>query len=364
MKINLLLVFGGKSGEHEVSLRSARNVYNAIDRKRFNIFLLGIEKNGTFKYVGKNIRGVSDFTKLMEGGEDCTLTYRDGNPYLLVFGRDRAVEFIRLDVAFPILHGTFGEDGTIQGLFEMVSLPYVGGGVLASAVCMDKEICKRVLRDNGIKIVPFYTLMKHMSEREKVCILKNVVREFGYPLFVKPANLGSSVGISKVKNSNELEKAIAIAFRYDTKIIVEKGVVGREIECAVIGNEKPQAAVPGEVVPINEFYDYEAKYIKSGSKTIVPADLDKKTEKLIRALAIKSYIACNLEGMARVDFFLTENDIFVNEINSIPGFTEISMFPMMWEASGLNYKRLIGRLIELALERKKVRDELLRSYCK
>ncbi|MCX7959845.1 MAG: D-alanine--D-alanine ligase, partial [Deltaproteobacteria bacterium] len=280
---------------------------------------------------------------------------------LVVLGEHGFKKIARLDVAFPVLHGTFGEDGTIQGLFEMANLPYVGGGVLASSVCMDKEICKRVLRDNGIKIVPFYTLMKYMSAGSRKNILRKAAEEFGYPLFIKPSNLGSSVGISKAKNYRELLMAAELAFRYDIKIIIEKSIRGREIECAVTGNENPQAAVPGEVIPVNEFYDYEAKYIKEGSKTIVPAEIDKKTEKKIKEIAVRSYSACGLEGMARVDFFLTESDIFVNEINTIPGFTEISMFPMMWNASGLNYKRLVERLIDLAFAREKMRASLKRS---
>ncbi len=362
MKKNLLLVFGGRSGEHEVSLRSARNVYNAIDREEFDVYLLGIEKNGTFRYAGKNLFGIGDFSELIGKGDICTLSFENGSPYLVVLGKSGAKRVTRLDVAFPVLHGTFGEDGTIQGLFEMVNLPYVGGGVLASAVCMDKEVCKRVLRDNGIKIVPFFTVMKYMSEKEKQKIMKMAAKEFGYPLFVKPANLGSSVGISKAKNADGLRRAVRFAFRYDIKVIIEKSISGREIECAVMGNERPEAAVPGEVIPVNEFYDYEAKYIKEGSKTVVPADIDRKTERLVKETAVKAYVACGLEGMARVDFFLSGKELFVNEINTIPGFTGISMFPMMWKACGLSYKKLVRRLISLAFARERQRSSLVRSY--
>lgn len=362
MKKNLLLVFGGKSGEHEVSLRSAKNVYNAIDRGLFDVYLLGIDKNGTFRYAGRNLSGIDDFSELIGKGAKCTLTFEEGGPYLIVFDKNKTKRVARIDVAFPVLHGTFGEDGTIQGLFEMANLPYVGGGVLSSALCMDKEMCKRVLRDNGIKVVPFYTIMKHYDKEMQRRILKRAISEFGFPLFVKPSNLGSSVGISKAKDYKGLLKAVDLAFRYDLKVIVEKAIKGREIECAVIGNERPIAAVPGEVIPVNEFYDYEAKYLKDGSKTIVPAEISKKIEKKIKEIAIKSYIACGLEGMARVDFFLTEDEIYVNEINTIPGFTEISMFPMMWKAEGISYKRLVKKLIDLALLRDKKRSTLLRSY--
>ena len=362
MKKNLLLVFGGRSGEHEVSLRSAKNVYNAIDRQRFDVYLMGIDKRGNFRYLGKNLTGVEDFSKIINAGEECTLTFESSRPELITIGRGKGRVITRLDVAFPVLHGTFGEDGTIQGLFEMANLPYVGGGVLASSVCMDKEICKRVLRDNNLPIVPFYVLMSYMSVSLKNRIMRQAIGEFGFPIFIKPANLGSSVGISKAKNPSQLRKGVRSAFTYDEKIILEKSITGREIECAVMGNEKPIAAVPGEVVPVNEFYDYEAKYLKEGSRTIVPADLDRKTADRIREMAVKAYTSCGLEGMARVDFFLTSRGIYINEINTIPGFTEISMFPMMWKASGLSYKDIIRRLIDLAFERDSRKAKLVRSY--
>lgn len=362
MKKNLLLVFGGKSGEHEVSLKSAKNVYNAIDRDRFNVYLVGISKNGSFEYVGKNLKKVDDFGRLIKMGKECTFTFNGKKPELIVLGSGGVRRVAILDVAFPVLHGTFGEDGTIQGLFEMANLPYVGGGVLSSSVCMDKEICKRVLRDNGIKVVPFFSLLSYMSDSERGEIIKSAIKNFGYPLFVKPANLGSSVGISKAKDYKGLLNAIKVAFKYDVKIIIEKAIFGREIECAVIGNEEPKASVPGEIIPINEFYDYEAKYLKEGSKTIVPADLDSKRVRLIKDIAIKAYKACGLEGMARVDFFVTKREIYVNEINTIPGFTEISMFPMMWKAEGIEYRELINNLIDLALSRDRARRCLVRSY--
>ncbi|MGB9599831.1 MAG: D-alanine--D-alanine ligase family protein [Myxococcota bacterium] len=361
MKKNLLLVFGGRSGEHEVSLKSARNVYNAIDRKEFDIFLMGIEKDGTFKYFGKNIEGVDDFKEFFKYGVNCTLTFDGRGSHLLILKGKKFVYVDKIDVAFPVLHGTFGEDGTIQGLFEMANIPYVGGGVLASSVCMDKEICKRILRDNGIKIVPFYILKREMPDKEKKGIVNKAIREFGFPLFTKPANLGSSVGISKAKSRLQLEDAIRLAFKYDTKVIIEMFIKGREIECAVMGNQEAKAAVPGEVIPVNEFYDYEAKYIKEGSKTEVPARLSKSISEEIKRVAIRAYQVCNLEGMARVDFFLTDNEIFVNEINTIPGFTKISMFPMMWKAEGLSYKMLVKRLINLALLRDRIKRSLIRS---
>jgi len=362
MKKNLLLVFGGKSGEHEVSLRSAKNVYNAIDRRRYDVFLMGIDKAGNFKYLGKNLRDTQDFSEIIKGGSKCTITFGSSKPELIVIDGSRSITVAKLDVAFPVLHGTFGEDGTIQGIFEMANLPYVGGGVMASSVCMDKEICKRVLRDNQLPVVPFYVLFSYMTESMIEKTLREVVKEFGFPLFVKPANLGSSVGISKAKDMRQLREGVRVAFKYDEKIIIEKGITGREIECAVMGNERPEAATPGEVIPVNEFYDYEAKYIKEGSKTIVPARLDKRTVRLIREMSIRAYISCGLEGMARVDFFVTDKEIYINEINTIPGFTEISMFPMMWQAAGMKYNELIQRLIDLAFERHIRRGKLVRSY--
>lgn len=363
MKKRLLLVFGGRSGEHEVSLRSAKNIYSAIDRRLFDVFLVGIDREGNFRYIGKNIDRRRDFSNIIEEGRPCTITLEHNSTRLIAIENGKMRFVTQIDVAFPVLHGTFGEDGTIQGLFEMAGLPYVGAGVLGSSVCMDKEICKRILRDNGLKITPFEILKMAMTEVEKGEIISKAIERFGFPIFIKPANLGSSVGISKALNYKKLKSGIEDAFMFDSKVILEKCISGREIECAVMGNEVPEAAVPGEVVPVNEFYDYEAKYLKEGSRTIVPADLSREVVDLIRDLAIRAYKSCELEGMARVDFFLTaENEVYINEINTIPGFTEISMFPMMWMAEGMNYGQIIKRLISLAFDRQRIMSRLRRSY--
>ncbi|MCX6752369.1 MAG: D-alanine--D-alanine ligase [Candidatus Nomurabacteria bacterium] len=307
-KIKVGVLFGGKSAEHEVSINSANNVIKALDETKYQITPIKISKNGKFKFeVLKNF-----------------------------------------DVIFPVLHGPFGEDGSMQGLLKLAGVPYVGAGVLGSAVGMDKDIMKKLLREAGIPIGEFLTLrsVKEMSFGE-------VKRKIGLPLFIKPANLGSSVGISKVKNESEWNTALENAFQYDSKVVVEEYIKGREIECAVLGNENPVASIPGEVIVNSEFYSYEAKYIdENGASVQIPAKLPDDTVKKIKELAVKTFKTLNCEGLGRVDFFLKENgEIFVNEINTLPGFTNISMYPKLWEASGLPVSKLIDKLIELAMER-------------
>jgi D-alanine-D-alanine ligase len=259
----------------------------------------------------------------------------------------------QIDVMFPVLHGTFGEDGTVQGLLELAGIPYVGAGVLASAAGMDKDIMKKLFRDAGLPVVPWVLVLRSEWESDPAQVRKMVAATIGYPLFVKPGNLGSSVGISKVHTARELAPALDLAARYDRKILVEHAVTGREVECAVLGNEHPEASVPGEVVPVNEFYDYEAKYVKEGSNVIIPARLTHRQVKRIKEYSVRAFQAIDCAGMGRVDFLLdrTASKTFVNEINTIPGFTPISMYPKLWEASGLPYAQLLDRLIELALER-------------
>jgi D-alanine-D-alanine ligase len=306
-KIKIGVLFGGKSAEHEVSINSARNVINALDKKRYQIILVKISKDGRF-----------DFSIIK-----------------------------KMDVIFPILHGPFGEDGSMQGLLKLSEVPFVGPSVLGSAVGMDKEISKRVLRDSGIPIGKFFTL--RMGDKINYTKIK---KELGLPLFIKPANMGSSVGISKVRNEKEFEKAIKEAFKYDTKIIIEEFIDGREIECAVLGNEHPMASVPGEIIANQDFYSYNAKYVDAGSVAVIPAKISAKTKKRIQELAIETFRALNCEGMSRVDFFLKKNgSVVVNEINTIPGFTDISMYPKLWEASGIPQTKLLDRLIDLAIER-------------
>jgi D-alanine-D-alanine ligase len=269
-----------------------------------------------------------------------------------------------LDVVFPVLHGTFGEDGTVQGLLELAGIPYVGAGVLASAAGMDKDVMKRLFRDARLPVVDWVTVLRSEWEQAPAQVRKRIEKKIRYPLFVKPANLGSSVGISKVHSARELAAAMVLAARYDRKILVEKAVDAREIECSVLGNERPQASVPGEVVPVNEFYDYEAKYLKEGSELIIPAKLTSRQTNQVRDLAVRAFQAIDGSGMARVDFLLDRKfaKIFVNEINTIPGFTPISMYPKLWEASGLSYSELIDRLIELALDRHREKSRTRYTY--
>lgn len=306
-KLRIGILFGGKSAEHEVSLASAKNIINALDKKRYQITSKKIPKNGKFSF---------DSLK-------------------------------KLDVIFPVLHGPFGEDGSIQGLLKLAGVPYVGAGVLGSAIGMDKDIMKKILRDAGLPIAKFITVK--MADRPSFAKVKNIL---GLPVFVKPANMGSSVGVSKVKNEKEFKKALNDAFKYDNKILIEENIDGRELECAVLGNDHPMASMVGEIVPNQEFYSYDAKYIDEGSVAQIPAKIEKKTAKKIQELSLKTFRVLNCEGLARVDFFLKKNgSIFINEINTIPGFTNISMYPKLWEASGISQTKLLDRLIDLAIER-------------
>jgi D-alanine-D-alanine ligase len=307
IKLKIGVLFGGKSAEHEVSVNSARNVIKALDKTKYQITPIKINKDGKF-----------DFSNIKN-----------------------------FDVIFPVMHGPFGEDGSMQGLLKLAGVPFVGPSVLGSAVSMDKDVTKRLLRDAGIPIGKFITL----KLGEKINFNK-VKKELGLPLFIKPANMGSSVGVSKVRNDKEFKKAISEAFKYDTKVIIEEFIDGREIECALLGNDMPMASIPGEIIANQDFYSYDAKYIDEGSVAEIPAKIDKNTTKKIQELAIKTFKILNCEGMSRVDFFLKKNgDVLVNEINTIPGFTNISMYPKLWEASGIPISKLLDRLIELAIER-------------
>jgi D-alanine-D-alanine ligase len=320
VKLRVAVVYGGRSGEHEVSLRSARSILAALDKERYEVSEYVIAKDG--KWSPRPI--------VPEPG---------ANP---------------VDVVFPALHGTFGEDGTIQGLLELADIAYVGPGVFASAAAMDKEVMKRLCRERGLPVVEYVILRSLHLDPQEPC------KHFSYPMFVKPANLGSSVGISKAGNCEELAEALRVAAQFDLKVIVERGITGRELECAVIGNEEPVASMPCEIIPSKEFYDYEDKYLLDQAQCIVPADLPEGTTAEVRRLAVETYRAVQCEGMARVDFLLEAetNRIYINEINTIPGFTSISMFPKMWEHSGLPMPQLVHRLIELALERQKARRTL------
>ncbi len=357
-RLRVGLLFGGRSGEHEVSLTSAASVRQALDPAKYDVVPIGITREGRW-LVGSAADKL--LPSVLQNGELVIPSVDPLGPKLIPL--NSAVPAVRahasnpapgqLDVVLPVLHGTFGEDGTVQGLLELTGIPYVGAGVLASAAGMDKDVMKRLFRDAGLPVVEWVLVLRAEWEQDPAAARKRIEKEIRYPLFVKPANLGSSVGISKVHNAPELPAAMDLAAQYDRKILVEKAINAREIECSVLGNDQPEASVAGEIVPVNEFYDYEAKYVKEGSRLIIPAKLTAQQSKRVRQLAIRAFQAIDCAGMARVDFLLDRKSgkILVNEINTIPGFTSISMYPKLWEASGVSYSELLDRLIELALER-------------
>jgi D-alanine-D-alanine ligase len=353
-KLRVGILFGGKSAEHEVSIQSARHVVAALDPEKYETVLVGIDRKGTW-FLDERCRDLleGDVTTSVPEGEESVALVAESGKGQLIRTRSQAADRSDLqgvDVVFPVLHGPYGEDGSLQGLLKQANVPYVGAGVLGSAVGMDKDVMKRLLRDAGIPGPGFVTI--HRSRRS-VARYREITDELGSPVFVKPANLGSSVGISKAADETAFEKALDEAFEYDDKVIIEEAIPGREIECSVLGNEDPIASVPGEVVPHHEFYSYEAKYLdENGAALIVPADLPDGLVTKVQELAIRAFQTLCCEGMARADFFLREDgELFVNEINTIPGFTRISMYPKLWEASGLPPTKLVDRLIELAIER-------------
>jgi D-alanine-D-alanine ligase len=397
-KLRVGILFGGRSGEHEVSLLSAASVLKAIDRTRYEVVPIGITKQGRWLVSG-------DAERLLSGDFPDTGTLRAGDPQhtapaallakgqgvivppmpaaeggrggaLVPFERDAssispAHDVLQLDVVFPVLHGTFGEDGTMQGLFELAGLAYVGSGVLGSATGMDKEVMKRLFLAAGLPITKHVTFLRHEWQKSPKKVIAKLEAALKYPLFVKPANLGSSVGISKAHDRKELGPAIDLAAGFDRKIVVEQAVgargnrtkmgKARELEVAVLGNDEPKASVVGEIVPGKEFYDYEAKYLSEGSVAIIPAKLTKKQSQQVQAMALDAFRACDCAGLARVDFLFEAGDsgrLYLNEINTMPGFTSISMYPKLWEASGMKYRDLISRLIELALERKAEQEQI------
>ena len=364
-KIRVGILFGGQSAEHEISLQSAKNIVEAIDKKKYEIVLIGIDKDGRWY--------LNDAAQLLlhSGPELPSLRTLGGtkkrvglvpskNSGQLVRLTDHRIEKA-LDVVFPVLHGPFGEDGTVQGLLKLANIPFVGAGVLGSALGMDKDVMKRLLDNGGIPTAKF--LVFHRSQSGEI-EFADIVTKVGLPFFAKPANLGSSVGIHKVKDQRQWIDAAKDAFRYDTKILVEEYIQGRELECAVLGNEDPIASAPGEIIPQHEFYSYEAKYLdEHGAVLKIPAKLTSKVVKEVQATSIKTFKVLCCEGMARVDFFLrNDREVIVNEINTIPGFTKVSMYPKLWEASGIPYTDLIDRLIQLALERFKREKKLKTSY--
>ncbi len=368
-KLRVGVLFGGRSGEHEISLRSARSILKAIDRKKYDVVELGITKQGRWLQTGEAqaLLGESNHSTAVSGETGLTLAAAAAEPGVAT----------GLDVVFPVLHGTFGEDGTIQGLFELADVAYVGSGVLGSAAGMDKDAMKRLFLAAGLPLTPHVTLLRSEWKAEPMRCIRTIEKALRYPVFPKPANLGSSVGISKVKSRAELAAALDLAASFDRKVVVEQGVGGpgvkpRELEVAVLGNDNPEASVVGEIIPAKEFYDYEAKYELNGadeSVSIIPAKLSKAEERRIRAMAIAAFRACDCAGLARVDFLMAPaakgapaakkrpSEIVLNEVNTMPGFTSISMYPKLWAASGLSYTKLIDRLIELALERHKEKQE-------
>ncbi|HVJ08657.1 MAG TPA: D-alanine--D-alanine ligase family protein [Acidisarcina sp.] len=397
-KLRVGVLFGGRSGEHEVSLLSAASVLKAIDKRKFDVVPIGITKQGNW-VTGSDAERLLSSGTLTAAPEQLTaqpeaatakaLPAEDPTPApTAMLARGEAVivppvpspnslvpfetaaqplprEALRLDVIFPVLHGTFGEDGTIQGLFELAGIAYVGSGVLGSSTGMDKDVMKKLFAFSGLPMVKHVSLLRaewQASPRKTVARIEAALK---YPLFVKPANLGSSVGISKAHNRKELGPALDLAARFDRKIVVEQGVGGarrraREIEVAVLGNDKPQASVVGEIVPGKEFYDYEAKYLSEGSVPIIPAKLTRQQTRQIQQMAVAAFQACDCAGLARVDFLMDPGAgqrIYVNELNTLPGFTPISMYPKLWAASGIDYKTLITRLIELAMERHREREQ-------
>lgn len=360
-KLRIGIIFGGKSAEHEVSLQSAKSIVNSLDKTKYEPVLIGIDKSGKW-YLHDSAKYLLNdnnpkLVKLNKSNKALALTFDAGGKQLVSISAKASVPAI--DVAFPVLHGTNGEDGAMQGLLKLMDVPFVGGGVLASALCMDKDFTKRIL--NAANIAVSKWLVLKAGEKHNFAYVKKAL---GLPIFVKPANAGSSVGISKVKNETDFKKAITEAFRYDSKILVEEYIAGREIEVSVLGNENPIASLPGEVVPKHEFYSYEAKYIdEKGAELKVPAELPAIMVKKLKLAAIEAFQTLGLEGMARVDFFLTKTGkLYLNEVNTIPGFTKISMYPKLWEISGLPYPRLLDALIGLAIERYQKEKKLKTSF--
>jgi len=349
-KIRVGLIYGGRSGEHEVSVLSANSVLNAINKNKYAVYPIGITKEGRWLPGQSPLPLVESGNLQVRRIDEAVVDGRIlGNDDGFLLGGLKE----EIDLVFPALHGPFGEDGTIQGLLELAGIPYVGGGVLASAVGMDKALMKAVFQQKGLPVGEYLVYLRKEWTNQPAAITDEIERKLGYPCFVKPANLGSSVGISKAHNSAELQRAMDLAADYDRKLVVEKMLTGKEIECGVLGNDEPFASLPGEIIPCTEFYDYQAKYLLNDSELIIPAKLRENFIAKVRELAIAAFKAVDCAGLGRVDFFVDEpkGQIWVNEINTIPGFTKISMYPKMWEASGIKYEELIERLLILAVER-------------
>jgi D-alanine-D-alanine ligase len=383
-KLRVGVVYGGRSGEHEVSVASAASIIKHLDRSRYEPVPIRIEKDGRWTLADKAptlvkaadvieqarlsaarpIRPGREAHIVAHPGDETVLTIERRATSDITEGATAVVTGLGLDVIFPVLHGPYGEDGTVQGLLELANVPYVGAGVLGSAVGMDKAVMKQLFAAHGLPIAGYVVTLRREWEKDAAAVTARVGRELGYPVFVKPANLGSSVGISKAKNESELAEAVRLAGEFDRKIVIEAAVPNaREIECAVLGNDEPIASVAGEIIPSREFYDYEAKYLDEGSKSIIPAPLDAAQMTTVQRLSLEAFRAVDGAGMARVDFLMdgATGAMYLNEVNTIPGFTTISMYPQMWEASGVSYADLITRLIALALERHAEKQQLRTS---
>lgn len=347
-RLRIGVLFGGRSGEHEVSLASAASVIRGLDAEKYEAVPIGIDKDGHW-FAGAGAQKM--LSDVLKNGQRVMLP-ADPEGASLIPMNGAGSGPLMVDVVFPVLHGTFGEDGTVQGLLELAGLPYVGAGVLGSAIGMDKDVQKRLCKEATIPVVEWIAVARSVWEKQAKKVVAAVEKKFRYPVFVKPATLGSSVGMSKAHSRKELAPAIALAAEFGRKIIVERAIKGREIEVSVLGNDEPKASIPGEIVPHREYYDYAAKYLEEGTRLLIPAKLARAQTKRFREFAVQGFRALELAGMARVDFFLENRTgkIYLNEVNTIPGFTSISMYPKLWEASGIPFRELIDRLIELALE--------------
>jgi D-alanine-D-alanine ligase len=373
-KLRVGVIYGGRSGEHEVSIASAAAVVQNLDKHRYEPIPIRIEKNGRWM-IADRLPSISSAAEVIEqsrsnagrlgrGGREAHLLAHPGDEQILTIDESSKITGLALDVVFPVLHGPYGEDGTVQGLLELANIPYVGAGVLASAVGMDKAVAKLVFAARGLPVAPYLVVLRHQWIADPHQVEADITAGLGFPIFVKPANLGSSVGISKVKTQTDLGAAMNLAAGYDRKIVVEAAVPNaREIECAVLGNDSPEASVPGEIIPSREFYDYAANYLDEDSRTIIPADLSPSAAAEVRRLAVEVFRAVDAAGMARVDFLLDDKSghVYVNEINTIPGFTTISMYSKLWAASGVPYDALLDRLIELAQQRHAEKQHLKTS---
>lgn len=366
-KIRVGIIFGGRSGEHEVSLTSANSIMKALNKDKYEIIPIGITRSGVW-LTEVTIESMLEYSKtkdksILKNARKVVFSCDPSNKGLIALNDNGKDELIKLDVIFPINHGTYGEDGTLQGMLDQADMPYVGCGVMASAVGMDKTVAKKLFQEVGLAIAPYVEILRWQWREDSKKVVELIEEKLGYPCFVKPVNSGSSVGIDKARNKDQLIKAITEACRYDRKILIEKAINAREIEVSVMGNDFPKASLPGEIIPCNEFYDYSAKYIDDKSKLNIPAVLPENLIEKIKESAIKAYKAIDGAGLARVDFFVEKgsDEIIINEINTLPGFTSISMYPKLWEASGLPYPKLLDELIELAIERYKDKQESLAS---